>query len=157
MFTAFQLLKIFTGFVGSLAFAITFNIRGRRLLFASLGGLICCIAYELLTFVYDNEFLRSFIVAIVITLYSELTARFIKSPTTTFTITSLLPLIPGGALYYTMSYAFQNDLDKFYSYGLLTLQVAGAIALGIIIASASFQLVVNIINHLCVKKRSKNE
>lgn len=157
MFTAFQILKILMGFVGSFAFAITFNIRRKRLLFASLGGLICCITYELLTFVYNNEFLRSFIVAIVITLYSELTARIIKSPTTTFTITSLLPLIPGGALYYTMSYAFQNDLDKFYSYGLLTLQVAGAIALGIIIASASFQIIVNIINHFNVQKNSKNE
>ena len=35
-----ELIQILAGFVGSFGFACLFNIRGRRLLVASLGGLL---------------------------------------------------------------------------------------------------------------------
>ena len=155
--TAFQLLKILTGFIGSFAFAITFNVRGKHLALASLGGFLACVGYELFTFVFDSEFLRCFVVSVIITLYSELLARIVKTPTTTFIMTSLLPLVPGGALYYTMSHAFRQDWYNFYENGMLTLQFASAIALGIIVTTSVFQLVVNSVSHFKNIKNSKIE
>lgn len=155
--THFQLLKIITGFIGSFAFGVTFNIRGKHLVLASLGGLFACCGYEFLTFVFENEFLRCFLVSIAITLYSEILARIVKTPTTTFIMTSLLPLVPGGALYYTMAYAFQRDWQKFFENGTLTLQFSSALALGIIITTSVFQLYINAAAHLKSKKRSEIE
>ena len=53
----------------------------------------------------------------------------------TFITTSLIPLIPGGSLYYTMAYAFASDSENFILKGTYTLQLASALALGIIVAT----------------------
>ena len=60
-------------------------------------------------------------------------ARVLKTPTTTFIITGLIPLIPGGSLYYTMTNAFSGNLQTFIEKGLYTLGLAGALAAGIIV------------------------
>ncbi|MBQ1965266.1 MAG: threonine/serine exporter family protein, partial [Clostridia bacterium] len=45
-------------------------------------------------------------VAFSMSVYAGIMARVLKTPATTFITTSLIPLIPGGSLYYTMAYAF---------------------------------------------------
>ena len=67
-------------------------------------------------------------------------ARLLKTPTTTFITTSLVPLIPGGSLYYTMSYAFESNLERFLEKGVYTLELASALALGIIIATTATRI-----------------
>ena len=66
------------------------------------------------------------------TVYAEVFARVIKTPTTTFLVPSLIPLIPGGALYYTMNYALNEQWASFGAKALYTLELAAALALGII-------------------------
>ena len=50
-----DLIQIFTGFLGSLGFSILFNIRGRKLLVASLGGLISWTIFLLLDYECNEE------------------------------------------------------------------------------------------------------
>ena len=133
--TAHPLLQIVTGFIGSSGFALLYNIRGRRFLFASLGGLFSWSAFLALGTVIGSEILRYFIVAALISLYAEIMARVLKTPTTTFIITSLIPLIPGSSLYYTMTNAFLGNSAHFLERGIMTLSLAGALAAGIIIVA----------------------
>ena len=56
----------------------------------------------------------------------------VKTPTTTFLVPSLIPLIPGGALYYTMNYALNEQWPAFADKAVYTLGLAAALALGII-------------------------
>ena len=128
-----EFLMIITGCLGSLGFALLYNIRGRRLLFAALGGLLAITFYVLLGFVLDNDILNYFICSLAVSLYAEIMARVLKTPTTTFIITGLIPLIPGGSLYYTMTNAFSGNLQTFIEKGLYTLGLAGALAAGIIV------------------------
>ena len=76
--------------------------------------------------------------------YAEVMARVIKTPTTTFITTSLVPLIPGGSLYYTMAYGFQGQATRFVTKGVATLALAAALALGIIIASTLTRLILKL-------------
>lgn len=135
--TEAQIIQIITGFIGSLGFAILFNVRGKKLVFAALGGLFSWGMFVLLGFVIESEPVRYFIVAAVISIYAEVMARVLRTPTTTFIMTSLIPLIPGGSLYYTMAYAFESDLTRFLEKGIYTLQLALALALGVIVAAAA--------------------
>lgn len=135
-----ELLQIITGFIGSLGFAVLFNLRGKRMVAAALAGLFSWTLYVLLSYVIPNEPLNYFIVAMAVSLYAEVMARVLKTPTTTFITTSLIPLIPGGSLYYTMAYAFESDLERFLEKGLATLQLAAALALGIIVATTLTRL-----------------
>jgi len=134
--TEFELMQILTGFLGTCGFGILFNIRGRRWIFAVLGGLISWTLFVVLGLVLANEPLRYFIVSLLLSAYAEIMARILKTPTTTFIMTSLIPLIPGGSLYYTMSHAISGEWGNFTARALYTLQLAVALALGIVVTAA---------------------
>lgn len=134
--TKFEILQIVTGCLGALGFAILYNIRGKKLFFAALGGFFSWTLFVLLKFATPNEALRYFIVAVTVSIYAEVMARLLKTPTTTFLITALIPLIPGGSLYYTMTSAFEGNVELFTSKGMYTLQLSVALALGIVLTSA---------------------
>ncbi len=142
--TMSELLQVVTGFVGSCGFAVLFHIRGKRFWAAVLGSLASWALFVLLEPCISSEVLRYFIVAAVMSCYAEVMARLIKTPTTTFITTTLVPLIPGASLYYTMSYAFSNDITHFTEKGGYTLKLASALALGILFSTAVTGLFVRI-------------
>jgi uncharacterized membrane protein YjjB (DUF3815 family) len=127
-----DLMQIFMGFLGSLGFSILFHIKGKRLLIASLGGLISWTVFLALGSLFPGESLRYFLASATVTVYAEVFARVIKTPTTTFLVPSLIPLIPGGSLYYTMNYALNEQWDLFVQKAFSTLELALALAVGII-------------------------
>lgn len=131
-----EIMQIITGGIGSVGFAILFNVRGKKLIAATLGGFLSWAAFLTLRLAIPSEPVCYFLVSALISFYSEFMARRLKTPTTTFLMTSLIPLIPGGSLYYTMVYAFSGISEKFLSRGIYTLQLASALALGIITVSA---------------------
>lgn len=134
------IIQILTGTIGSAGFAILFNIRGKRMIGACIGGFLSWSIFLLLHLFIHAEPVCYFLVSVLISLYSEFTARVLKSPTTTFITTALIPLIPGGSLYYTMAYAFESNLEKFLSRALYTLQLASALALGIIVSTTFMRI-----------------
>ena len=130
-----ELLQVLTGFIGSIGFGILFNIRGKRLLAASLGGLFSWGLFLLLGTLLPDEAVRYFIVAACVSAYCEIMARVMRTPTTTFLMTALIPLIPGGGLYYTMTNAFSGNMDGFMGRGMTTLSLAVALALGVVVTT----------------------
>jgi uncharacterized membrane protein YjjB (DUF3815 family) len=133
--TTVELMQIFTGFLGTLGFSVLFHIRGKRLVMAALGGFLSWLLFVLLGNVISSEPIRYFIVSLVTSFYAEWMARLLKTPTTTFLMTTLIPLVPGASLYYTMAYALGSDMEKFIQKAISTLKLAGALALGIVIAT----------------------
>ena len=139
--TMTQFIQILAGGIGSLGFACLFNIRGKRLAVATCGGLLSWTLFVIFSYIIKSEPVNYFVVSLLISLFAEVMARVMKTPTTTFITTSLVPLIPGGSLYYTMAYAFHQDADSFVTKGIATLSLAAALALGIIIATTLTKLI----------------
>lgn len=140
--TLTQLIQIIAGGIGSLGFACLFHIRGKRLVVASLGGVLAWFLFVILSYLIPNDPINYFIVSFLLTMFAEIMARVMKTPTTTFITTALVPLIPGGSLYYTMAYGFQGEASRFISKGIATLALAAALALGIIIATTLTKIIV---------------
>lgn len=138
------MIEVIAGAVGSLGFGILFNIRGKRLAAATLGGLISWAIFLLLGYVIPDEVIRYFIVSVALSVYCEIMARVMKTPTTTFLMTTLVPLIPGSGLYYTMTNAFSGEIDGFMERGMTTLSLAVALALGVIVVTVVTEAVVKI-------------
>ena len=69
------------------------------------------------------------------TLYSEILARIKKAPTTVFLIPSVMPMIPGGGLFYTMSAVISNNTVLFEKYFVTTIETALGISIGIMFMS----------------------
>ena len=134
--TGFEILQIVTGCIGSLFFGVLFNIRGKKLVFATLGGFLAWAFFVVFKFITPDDALRYFFVAVMIAIYAEIFARILKTPTTTFIMTALIPLIPGGSLYYTMSALLEGNTSVFLAKAIYTISLAGALALGIVLTHA---------------------
>ena len=147
--TMTEICQILAAFVGSLGFAVLFNIRGKRLAAVAVGGLLSWLLFVLLNRLVADEAVVYFIIAFVISAYAEVMARVLKTPTTTFITTSLIPLIPGGSLYYTMVLALEGDMTSFLPKAIYTLQLASALALGIIVSTT----LARVINRILMKRR----
>ncbi|KLU63786.1 hypothetical protein DEAC_c42780 [Desulfosporosinus acididurans] len=132
--------QIILAFIGSLGFSILFNIKGRKIWYAALGGMVAWMIYLLGGLWLSSEMTQYFVSAIIVTFYSELCARIEKTPATTFLTAAIIPLVPGRALYYTMSYAINNRIVEFADYGSYTVSIAVAIAAGIMVASSLFRI-----------------
>ena len=135
-----MILQLTTAFVGSLGFAMLFHVKKERLLLASLGGLLAWGVYLLVGQMSDQEVVRYFVASVVLTVYAETLARLVKCPATLFIVTASIPLSPGGSLYRTMQYFMLNDLEAFSLQALTTVLLAVAIAAGMLLPTAIFQL-----------------
>lgn len=130
-----DLLRLVAAVLGSLGFSLIFNVRGRQLIFTTLGGLIAWGSYLLLEPTGLDVVPRYLIASILITIYAEVSARLRKTPATVFLVSAVIPLVPGSSLYATMVCAVHLDGANFIQQGLHTLLLAGAIASGIILVS----------------------
>ena len=134
-------IPIVSAALGSLSFAMFFGVRSRKLWFSLLGGALNWGLYLLaMKKMGLPETLAYALGAAAGTLYAEILARIVKTPVTVFVITSVIPMVPGGPLYYTMLGLLQGDKATFVDRGLYTLSAAGAMALGIFAATMLFRL-----------------
>ena len=138
-------IQILMGGLGTLGFNILFHIRGRKLLFATLGGVVSWAVFLALAPVLPSEGFRYFLAAAAVTVYGEVLARVMKTPTTTFLVPSIIPLIPGSALYYTMNYALNQQWSDFARQAFYTLQLALSLAVGIIAITTAVRLITALI------------
>lgn len=135
-----DIIQILVGGLGTASFSFLFNIRGRKLVFATLGGLLSWAAFLILGNWFPNEALRYFLSTAAITVYCEVLARIERTPTTTFLMPVVIPLIPGSALYYTMNYALNEQWKQFAGQAFYTLELALALAVGIIAVTTLVRL-----------------
>ena len=136
-------IEIFAAFFGTLGFAVVLRSKKEHLAALAVGGALSWLVYLLSSFAIDSEPFCYFIAAAVVAIYAEVFARIFKTPTTNILIPALLPMIPGGGLYYTMRFAISKDWQSFFSRGGATLAIALAIALGIISVSTVTRLILS--------------
>lgn len=128
-------------FFSSLGFGIIFNIKGKNLFFSSLcGGLGWFVYLFCSNFMITNESFNYFLAAIFIALFSEISARVLKAPVLVFLVCGIIPLVPGGGMFYTMLETLKGNIDKALSLGCNTLMLAGSIATGIVLVSSFTKL-----------------
>ena len=145
--------QILMGGLGTLGFNLLFHIRGKKLVLATLGGVISWAVFLALEPLLPGEAVRYFLAAAVVTAYGEILARVDKTPTTTFLVPSIIPLIPGSALYYTMNYALNKQWSQFAGQAFYTVQLALALAVGIIAVTTAVRLITTALRKL--KKADK--
>lgn len=137
------LIIVISGFFGACGFALLFRVRRERIFWATVGGGLVCIVYVVCVKYFDHEFFQNLFPALAGAVYSEIMARLTKSPTTTFLASAIIPLVPGGKLYYTMYYFIVSDKPAFSQALTETARIAAGLAVGVILVS----ILVHIINH----------
>lgn len=134
-----MLVQFIYSWLATFCFAIIFNVKGNKLIFSAFGGGIAWICYYIASNHY-NSGISFFIATFVLTIYSEIISRYIKTVVTSILIPGLIPLVPGSGIYHTMlSIIEKKPMEAFFK-GIDTLNIAGAIALGIIVISSTVKI-----------------
>ena len=130
-----------SGLIGTVGYTLINRMRLRRIALASLGGALSVIAWFICLYFTNNEFISNLAGALVVTVYSEIMARVCKAPATIYLVPGIIPLVPGGRLYYTMSALVSSDMEGFRANGFRTVEIALGIAVGIVLVSTIFSYI----------------
>ncbi len=132
------MVMIVTAAAGTLGYCLLINVKRNKIVFGCLGGVVSTFLYCACVEAGLTPLLQNLIPAAVVTLYAEVLARVIKAPATVFLIPSIIPLVPGGRLYYTMRAIVDGDADSAKIYAMETIVIALGIAVGIVVISLVF-------------------
>ncbi len=141
-----ECIKVCMGILQAMGFGILFHVRGRKLVVAGVGGGLAMIVYLLVGSWGGNKALAAFAASIFASLLGECLARILKTPVIILLVPMLIPLIPGGDLYYTTSYLVRGQDELWAESFSLVLWEAGGIAFGIILVTCLSQLIVRILH-----------
>lgn len=126
--------------ISCIGFAILCNIHGPGLFLCAAGGVLAFAAYYFALFFGCSDIIGYLLGAVVASAYSEAMARIRKYPAISYLVVSIFPLIPGAGVYYAMNYAVQGNNTLFASTGLHTAEIAGVMAVGILMVSTLVRL-----------------
>ena len=132
-----MLIELILAFVSSLAFAIVFNVPVRYLLPGALAGTIGWLVYRML----GGTNTAIFFASVGIGLLAEGGARMFRVPVLIIAVPGIIPLVPGAGAYSTMLALVKGDFIGALTKGTETLFAAGAIAVGIALATVPLRLV----------------
>ena len=136
-----ELIQVLMAFLGTIGFAIFFNIRKTKLLLVGIGGAVIWTVFLAVQHTAGQEMIALFVASVLASVFAEILARIVKSPATVLLVPMVIALIPGGNLYYTMFYMVQGHSILFETYLKLVLQEAASIALGIMIVMSAMQVI----------------
>ncbi len=133
--TSDMIVKVISGVISTLGFAILFKLKPKHLPFSMLCGLVSCLIYFPLYKELNSMFISNFFAAFATALTAEILAIICKTPTTVFLITGCITLVPGSMLFYGMTNLLEQNYSEAANYLFMTLNVGVAIGGGIIASS----------------------
>lgn len=135
-------------FLASASFCLIFNIHGVGILICGFGGGLGWLAYLIAACAGCEIILCNFLAAVAITVYAEIMARIRRCPVTSYLLIALLPLVPGAGIYEAMRYCVEGDTELFLEVLLRTFGIAGALAIGTMLASSVLRVLFPIVHHI---------
>ena len=128
-------IQIITATTGALGFSIFFRVSEKNVLASTIGGGLGWALFLLIGHLTGNMFLSNFAAALFVYLYSQIMSRILKAPSNVYLVPGTIPLIPGGALYYTMRGLLDGDKALFWNNLKTTAIVTFGLAAGIVIGT----------------------
>ena len=103
---------------------------------AAAGGFLSWLVFLFGKSLWGSVFLPALLAGFIADVYAEILARICKETSTSFFVTSVIPLIPGSTLYYCKSSIVEGNPMQALKYGRDTFLFAFGIAAGMSIAWA---------------------
>ena len=127
-------IQLVAAFVGTVGFSALFGAPRRYYLYCGLAGMAGWAVY-LLVAAGHSVVGAAFFAALTVAAISHVMARLCRCPVTVFLICGIIPLVPGGGIFWTAYYIVTEQLRMAATTGFVALKVTIAIAGGIILAS----------------------
>ena len=102
---------IITSFIASGAFGILFNVPKNTLFKCGFVGMCGWITYVGLNSYYFDSILATLMASVVVAIISQYFAKTYKTPVIIFSVSGIIPLVPGGLAYDAMRNFVENDYN----------------------------------------------
>ncbi len=134
------IIQLIAAVFGSIGYGILFNILPKRIPFIALGGLLTWSIYLISSYFFEGYILPNLIATVIAGIYVEIFARIIKVPVIVLLLPSIVPLVPGAGLYYTLYNFINKDytacVDKLFSTFMICIGIAAGMIISSIIGSS---------------------
>ncbi|MDD3141872.1 MAG: threonine/serine exporter family protein [Lachnospiraceae bacterium] len=125
-------------------FALWFKIRGRQVLYSSVGAFFTWGIYLIVYHFNPSNFFATLVASIFVAFYAFIMSRINKAPSTIFLTASVFPLIPGPNLYYLMYGCVSRNISLAFNEAIVLFATCLAIAFGFIIIDVVSRIIMHI-------------
>ena len=135
-------IQLAAAFIGTVGFSVLFGAPRRFYVECGLTGMLGWAVYLLiLSYNAGHVVMAVFCGALTVAVASSLLAVLRRCPATVFLICGIIPLVPGGGIFWTAYYMVDDQLRMAATTGFTALKVTIAIAAGIILAGSTASLI----------------
>lgn len=135
------LLQALFSFIATACFGVIFNAPTKVIPYCGFVGAVCWSIYYILTnWEHIDTIQATFLSAFIVAVIAHLLARTRRLPVIVFSVSGIIPLVPGGTAYNTMRNMVQQDYITGLQNAMLVFMISGAIAMGLVFAEVIMQL-----------------
>lgn len=133
--------QLFTSFIASAAFGLIFNAPKKMLVHCGAVGMIGWLIYFTCTQLHLDAIPATLIASFVVTVISQLFSKLYKMPIIVFSVSGIIPLVPGGLAYDAMRNVVIDNYDIAVQLSVKAFMISGAIAIGLIFSEVINQII----------------
>ncbi|WP_318505890.1 threonine/serine exporter family protein [Bacillus sp. T3] len=133
--------QLITSFISTAAFGILFNVPKNTLIKCGLVGMLGWLIYILLANNGVNIVMATLVASFFVAVISQVFARRFRSPVIIFSVSGIIPLVPGGMAYDAMRHFVENDYSSAINLAAKSTMLSGAIAMGLIFSEVVNQTI----------------
>ncbi|MEK4115879.1 MULTISPECIES: threonine/serine exporter family protein [Paenibacillus] len=137
----FYIQQLVTSFIASAAFGMIFNAPRKALLQCGFAGMVGWLLYILLQDMAVKPVTATVVAAFCVTMISHFFAKKYKTPIIVFSVSGIIPLVPGGVAYNALRHVAENQFDQAVQLGAQAFMISGAIALGLLLSEVINQVI----------------
>lgn len=130
------LFQITAAYFATISFSILCNINKKKIFIGGFSGAIGWSAYLIGMHFFQNSIFATFISSFFVGLLSLRLAVVFKTPATVFRVLGIIPMVPGTGMYKILYSASIMEYQQAIFLFFQTMQTAGAISLGLLLANA---------------------
>lgn len=144
-------MQVIFSFLVSGSVAVLNSVQKKYIILCGLSGVISSVVYHL-TILHANAALSALISCVVLSICSQIFSQLTKVPSTIFTISGIMPIVPGSLLFKSFNSLAENDYSQAVNFGTQTILVGFSIAIGFFINETMTTTLMNLKNRF-IKRR----
>lgn len=136
-----KVIQVIAAFVGVCCYGFSTETPKQFIIYAGVGGAFAWMFYLITLDLFQGVVFANFIGALSVGIYSHVLARKLRTPVTLFLLGGILPLVPGSQIYQAVYYLIRQENQLSAQNLILTLKIAGVIALAIFLVDTIFIMI----------------
>ncbi|WLR44371.1 threonine/serine exporter family protein [Bacillus carboniphilus] len=133
-------IQLVMSFIASSGFAILFHAPKESLIKCGFVGMCGWILYFVMTENQQDAVLATLLASSLVAIISQVFAKRYKTPVIIFSVSGIIPLVPGGLAYDAMRHFVQNDYSVANGLAAKVFMISGAIAIGLVLSEVLKQM-----------------